>query len=645
MQGFTPNTNQSNITIDLKKSFELLTSYTVAVPEHILLSRADLHAINDRDPNIIKRITHHYHLQWKNTPVRITVLDVESSQNDNHSKTIIVQGDANLFNELDTLVQASEVLLTQAKQPSYSGWVHTFNPETGSKKQFVIASTNGGSDSLNDEEVSTITWDTRTQTVVSKKLSKNPKVALFKNDGIQILSTHADEQLPPRHVLHEIGQTASRISRKVFKPCKLQWEYVDGSLIWNNIEYSENIVPQSISKDTIRTKPHLHNDHIVISKGVTLCPGIVQGKKNDTILVTNSITLSDTQKILESSGVICYTPITDQNIIEFIKKHHIPCIVQSKPSFLEKDIILNATEGTVYSLKKINNNYSNSFKNHYKSTVFEWHRNPYYKQQTTSVADGAICSYDFLLQLAGKHPTFKIKKNQPEFELAIYNSLVQAERSLSVAAYLCSDLHEGALNTLEYSQPYQSIYADTQENPYFGMRGGLAILHDPDFFKTQITALARFSKKVQKEIPAIIPFIRTVPELVWVSRILEEINQTEKTNVPLYLSIDVPAQIHQLQYFLRPSVKGIIIHLSKLHAIAYGLDPENEVLLRHYSTDTSLLSQYVAQITSYLAAPLPVWVVLEHMNKPILEAVQKWGVQSIITKPTLVKAIQQELES
>lgn len=652
---FRSDSNQSD-------SFLLLKELRLPIPEYITLSHDDLSKIHDRDPDIIQKIIHTYYISWQNSAVTIMP----------NSET--VRGDANIFKMLDELKNQDRVTIIHTPQPAFAGTVTTFNPITGKKNQHCISSTNGCFIRGNEEATSHLLWDVRTNEVVSSFQPTLATAGIRRMHCMNIVATHADEQIPPKHVLRTIITAATQATRTSFQPLYLEWEYRNGELVFTRVQtvdLYESLLRIS-DKDTkyqslLESSTAKNQTETILASGLTVCDGIISGKAQSEILIVSQLNTQDLPKLKEVSGIISYEPIRNATVVSFIKKHHIPCISQVKPVIsrrhLQSEITLNASLGKVLSVSKNNHSsmqstetidsasytrYSAHSKSNLETTmkIFEWQRNPFFKPQTLNStnayspnldADGAVFNADFLTLLHGIHPLHTIKKDPGKYTQNIVDGLLQTHKKQTLSAYFTSDLYEQQLSNLTYGNSYQTMYLENEKNPYYSTRGGLHILHNPALFRTEVTALAIASKKIKKDVPCIVPFIRTVPELVWVHRILSEVNEEQHSNIPLYLSIDLPSQIHQLQYFLRPSVKGIVVNLPRLHAISYGLDPENHVLLDHYQLDKSLLTQYLAQVTAHIYSNIAVWIILESSTSSVLSTAFKWGVQAVITKPKHTK--------
>lgn len=693
--------------------FELLKTLKLPVPDHLIINPDQLKAIENQSLTTLHPLLDLYHTKWHEQFVSVQPNNFEPN-----CKNYCVKGNANLFESILLCAECSTfeqpVLLQKTPQPSFGGKIITYNPLSGNKNQYYIVATNGCFIENAEDHFTHLIWDIRTQQAVHTLQPKRAKTGARQMDQVQLMPAHADEQIPPVHLLKELAGYAQHTTLKLFTPVELSWEIVQGTLVFTALRKLEHHIKKSGSRETqlidikswsvqpkIESKTEESKIHIsAIARGKRITPGIISGipyelktkqsafsklltkpgqKKATTtstvqgdILIVDTLRNKDLSQLKQVSGIICYSPIKDGAVVAFIKKHHIPCVTSVKPKispkYLNSELVLNATLGVVSvpvaGSKKIKQQHVMLETDQNKTglgslprkltpttfmKVFRWQKNPdaqapmlveqsRYPSVESYTADGSVYSNDFLLQLQGIHPIHRIKRNEKLFTLELANTLLRIYKNEGLAAYQTFDLHEGTLTKLQFSPQDGPISHIDQENPAFGVRGGLQIVHDSTLFEAELTALARVAQATRRDLPCIVPYIRTVSELMLVIDLLERINQRFKTNISLYLRIDLPSQIHQLQYFMRPAVKGIVLNLPTLHAHAYGIDQTNAFLTRQYPLDKTLAKQYLAQVTTQCTHLFPIWMILDTNSNELITAARDWGVSAIITKANQVKA-------
>ncbi len=698
--------------------FELLKTLKLPVPDHLLLSPEQLKAIENQYPATVNPLLDLYHSKWHEQFVSVLPNSFEPT-----CKTYTVKGNANLFESILLSAECTEfeypVLLQKTPQPSFGGKIMTYNPLSGNKNQYYIVTTNGCFIENAEDHFTHLIWDIRTQQIVHTLQPKRAKTGARQMDQVQLMPAHADEQIPPFHLLEELAIHAQKATQKLFTPLVLEWEIVQGVLFFTGLRKLEHQIKKNGDRETqlidIQTGSGQDKGNIVgqvnqsqsqnqisaIARGERITVGQIRGvpfelknkqssfskliksgqkksvKKTPTvlgdILIADSLHNNDLAQLKQVSGIICYSTIKDGAIIAFIKKHHIPCVTSVKPRIspknLKQELVLNATQGVVsvytpeHRTRNITREETTTTQKTSQSSpfikVFRWQKNPdsqasqlvtqnsglsLYPSFESYSADGSVFSNDFLLQLQGTHPLHEIKRNAKSFTLGLANAMLQVYKNEGLAAYQTTDLHEGDLSKLNFAPQDGPLSHIDQENPAFGVRGGLQIVHDSTLFEAELAALARVAQATRRDLPCIVPYIRTVSELMLVIDLLERINQQHKTNISLYLRIDLPSQIHQLQYFMRPAVKGIVLNLPTLHAHAYGIDQNNAFLTRQYPLDRTLAKQYLAQVTTQCTQLFPIWMILDTQSHELITAARDWGVAAIITKANQVKACKLALQ-
>lgn len=628
---------------------------------------------------VLKQIIQTYHTRWNDSFVTIKPADYTTN-----TQSYTARGDANIFESILACAEYTKfeesIILLQTPQPSFGGKIITYNPTSGNKNQYCIVTTNGCFISGTEEQATKLIWDIRTQQLVEIHAPQNAQAGLRQMEQITLKQTHADEQTPPRQLLVQLCNDTIHASQKTFAPLEIEWEIVQGKLVYTQlrrIEYfSEAVLFGAQLGQTAQTANFGNLDqttvkqHTLIARGTKICGGIIAGKpflagRNGTkefgdVLIADTLQSKDLPLLKQASGIICHTHIKDGAVIHFIKKHTIPCIASVSPKItqhnLPKHLILNASQGTVLQylqqtrimspIQAGTATLTQTPAQHSFTKVFRWQKNPYY-QPTQSwmypslvshTADGSVFTNDFLMQIHGVHPLHELKRDSKAFSLKLADAILFTSQNEGLVAYQTCDLHDGQLNILQFAPQHGPLAQIDQENPAFGVRGGLQILHDSTLFEAELSALARVAKATRKDIPCIVPFVRTVSELVLVLDILERINQLNTTNIQLYLRIDLPSQIHQLQHLMRPGVKGIVVNIPKLHAIAYGIDDTNTFLTNQYPLDRTLAKQYLAQVVTQCTRQIPIWVITHTMSDELIKLAQEWGISALITKATQVAA-------
>jgi phosphohistidine swiveling domain-containing protein len=174
-----------------------------------------------------------------------------------------------------------------------------------------------------------------------------------------------------------------------------------------------------------------------------------------------------------------------------------------------------------------------------------------------------------ILSEIGVHPQRLIKDRQSgkiiEF---ISNSLSTFARECPTTSlmYALSNVDPAFLARLTFSPTPKQ----TQKNP-FGLRGVAKLLVDEsDFVHLELTALAKaHAKRVHLEIVA--PFVRTPQELIAFKRLLASFHLIRGGYVKLFMRVETPAQLDQIEAFIDAGIDGLVLDMHRLSLLYSGI--------------------------------------------------------------------------
>ncbi len=120
---------------------------------------------------------------------------------------------------------------------------------------------------------------------------------------------------------------------------------------------------------------------------------------------------------------------------------------------------------------------------------------------------------------------------------------------------------------------YQSLCVSSGSKHIFGKSGGQYIRENPDFFIEELAALHRLLYIYNFiDITLTLPFIRTVKELEDVKKLVIREKLTRSHKFKLFITLQVPSTILQLEEYLDVGIDGLIIDLQCLTDLTLGID-------------------------------------------------------------------------
>lgn len=211
-----------------------------------------------------------------------------------------------------------------------------------------------------------------------------------------------------------------------------------------------------------------------------------------------------------------------------------------------------------------------------------------------------------ILKEIGVHPQRLIKDRQSgkiiEF---IANSLSTFTRKCPTTAlmYALTNVDPAFIARLKFSPT--SKYVMTSP---FALRGVAKLLVDSsDFVHLELNALAKaHAKRIKLEI--IIPFVRTPQELIALKRLLASFHLIRGGYVKLFMRIETPAQLDNLEAFVDVGVDGVVLDMHRLSLLYSGISAASA---DHAPLKNHIYSELVTFINHQLvgmSASLPVYV-------------------------------------
>ena len=183
---------------------------------------------------------------------------------------------------------------------------------------------------------------------------------------------------------------------------------------------------------------------------------------------------------------------------------------------------------------------------------------------------------EFMVAHLGEHPRSMLESGRgPDFTDHLVNGL---ERFASAFAprpvvYRFTDFKTNEYRNLKGGEAWEPH----EENPMIGYRGSARYLSEPDLFALKVDAL----KKVRRRFTnlwAMLPFVRSVPELRSVAGLLRQHGLERGPDFKLWMMVEVPSNVFLLDQFLDAGVDGVSIGSNDLTQLVLGLDRDNERL-------------------------------------------------------------------
>jgi pyruvate,water dikinase len=239
----------------------------------------------------------------------------------------------------------------------------------------------------------------------------------------------------------------------------------------------------------------------------------------------------------------------------------------------------------------------------------------------------------------GVHPKKLIKeKKAHQFTNSLIKGLTSFCRSFSPrpVVYRATDF-----KTNEYAHLLGgSAFEPTEPNPMLGFRGAFRYVVDQAVFSLELEAIKAVRQKLgYTNLHLMLPFVRSVDELVKVKRIIAEHGLARSANFKLWLMVEIPANVVLLEKFIEAGIDGVSIGSNDLTMLMLGVDRDNSEVAPAFdelnpavlwALEKTIKTCHKYRITSSICGQAP------SLHPELTEKLIQWGITSVSVTPDMI---------
>ena len=239
---------------------------------------------------------------------------------------------------------------------------------------------------------------------------------------------------------------------------------------------------------------------------------------------------------------------------------------------------------------------------------------------------------EFMIAEIGKHPKKFIEEGKgSQFTDALVKGLEVFVREFDPrpVIYRATDFKTNEYRSLKGGDKYEG----EENNPLIGYRGVSRYLIDQEVFRLEIEAIKKIRNELgYKNLHLMLPFVRTVEELIEVKKLLSKFGLTRKGSFELYLMVEIPSCVLMLDDFIKEGIDGISIGSNDLTMLTLGIDRDNEKIAHIYDErnpavlwllEKAIKTAKANNIKSSICGQAPT------TYPELAEKLVKWGISSI----------------
>ncbi|MBI5452956.1 phosphoenolpyruvate synthase, partial [Candidatus Gottesmanbacteria bacterium] len=562
-----------------------------------------------------------------------------------------------------------------------SGVMFTVDPVTNDKTKVVIEAIYGLGELIVQGSVTPDHFevDKKKLEILSKNIVTQPKM-LTKVDGktreVKVTRNIADKQKISDKEVVQIAKLGKLLEKHYYFPQDVEWAIEDGHVYvvqTRPITTLHSDKGQSSGQAQLQQK--VYPEAAVLLKGDPASPGIKSGP------VKIIFKPSEIDKIV--SGDVLVTVQTNPDFVPAMKRA--VAIVTEKggrtshAAIVSRELGIPAVVGTGNATKVLANGmvvtvnggkgeiYKGGLTNEQKtillsqaaaktSTVrLKTATKVYVNMASPSRAeevgkmnfDGVgLLRAEFMIADIGTHPKKLIKEHKENvFITKLASDLVKFCKSFNPrpVVYRATDF-----KTNEYRNLIGGAEFEPEEpNPMLGFRGAYRYMSDPKVFELELETIKLVRNKYgYKNLWLMLPFVRTVRELVEVKKIIAAAGLLRSPTFKLWLMVEIPSNAIILDQFCEAGIDGVSIGSNDLTMLILGTDRDNTEVASEFdernpavlwAIERVVKTCHKYNITSSICGQAP-------SDYPeLVDQLVKWGITSMSVNPDAVDNVRETI--
>ncbi|MCL2149583.1 MAG: phosphoenolpyruvate synthase [Dehalococcoidia bacterium] len=543
-----------------------------------------------------------------------------------------------------------------------SGVMFTVEPITSDTSKIVIEAIYGLGEGLVSGEVTPDLYiiDKAAMTVLSRKVSLQEKKlarALAEGTGNtwQAIATTSQEKpkISDADIL-ALAEIARRLEDHYQTPQDIEWAKDENGLYIVQTRPVTTIKEVSEEESEIEAEPLLHGD--AASPGlatgpakILLDPSQIDLVKDGDVLVAEMTTPDFVPAMKRAAAIVTDRGGRTSHAAIVSRELGVPCVVGTgeATSILHNSqvVTVDGTYGKVFDGKLTRNSQGStatSLMREHLKTRTRVYVNLAQPELADRVAarnvDGVgLLRAEFIIGQIGKHPLYMIKTGRAEEYI---DKLAQDLGTFAKAfhprpvVYRTTDFKTNEYRELEGGAEFE----DMEENPMLGYRGASRYITDIESFKLEIEAIKRVRQEFNN-LWVMIPFVRTVSELISTKQILEDSGLKRSADFKLWMMVEVPSNIFLMEKFLEVGIDGISIGSNDLTQLILGIDRDSSKLAKTFDERNEAVLAALERaikvskgmgVTSSICGQAP------SVYPELTEKLVAWGITSISVSPDMI---------
>jgi len=550
-------------------------------------------------------------------------------------------------------------------QSEASGVAFTVEPITSNTDQVVVEAIYGLGEGLVGGEVKPDLFiiDKSNLSVISRNISRqdtlltrNPdKASREMNVWAEVKPSLSEKQKISDEDLLKLVEVALGIEKHYGIPQDIEWAKEGGNIFILQTRPVTTIVEGGVQKEEEIKAP-------VLLDGDAASPGLATGPVKiihdpsqidrvfeGDILVAEMTTPDFVPAMKRAAAIVTDKGGRTSHASIVSRELGIPCIVGTgEATKILKNgqvITVDGAHGKAYNGKVTRNVQTNTMANRVRENI-KTRTKVYVNLAQPDLAervaaknvDGiGLMRAEFIVSAIGKHPKYMIKHGlQEEFISKLTAGLIAFAKAFypRPVVYRTTDFKTNEYRDLLGGKEFEEY----EENPMMGYRGASRYIADPPPFDMEIEAIKRCRQQYDN-LYVMIPFVRTIEELMAVKNILKSRGLERSDTFKLWMMAEIPSNVILIDEFIDVGIDGISIGSNDLTQLTLGVDRDSAKLASTFDErNPAVLKSLEILITTCKKRGITCGICGQAPSfyPDLTEKLVKWGVSSVSVSPDMI---------
>jgi pyruvate,water dikinase len=180
-----------------------------------------------------------------------------------------------------------------------------------------------------------------------------------------------------------------------------------------------------------------------------------------------------------------------------------------------------------------------------------------------------------------------------------------------------------------------------------GFRGASRYIADPEVFSMELEAIKKVRNKMNlRNLHLMIPFVRNPKELQGVKDIVNKNGLVRSSTFKLYLMVEIPSNVIELDAFIDIGIDGISIGSNDLTMLLLGTDRDNSEVAHDFNEmDPTVLWALEKAVKTAVGRKIAASICGQAPSDypELVEKLVSWGITSISVNPDAIYRVRQTI--